>query len=148
MEENNNTESRIYAVHDTSGSDLDQSPYRSELGGISTILAILKCIIHCYNIKQGTIQLALDEGKIMEQARDNFPLHLTQRSFGMLVDIRAKIKLLPILVNFSWVESHQLHKNAQQPCFGKLNDKCDKMEKNYWLIREGQQNVPNQLFND
>ena len=66
----------------------------------------------------------------------------------MLVDIRAKIKLLPILVTFSWVESHQLHKNGQQPCFGELNDKCDKMEKNYWLIREGQQNVPNQLFND
>ena len=31
LEENNNTESRIYAAHDTPGSNQDQSPCMSEL---------------------------------------------------------------------------------------------------------------------
>ena len=60
LEENNNTASRIYTVHDILGNESDQSPFRLELGEISMMLAIIKCIIQCYNVKHGTIQLGLD----------------------------------------------------------------------------------------
>ena len=45
LEQNNNAESRIYAVHDIPGSDQDQYPYESELEGISMILTIVKCLL-------------------------------------------------------------------------------------------------------
>ena len=63
------------------------------------MLAIVKCILQCHNIKQGAVQLGLDE-KETEQARYNFPFNPTQRFFDMLVDIRAKIQQLPISVNY------------------------------------------------
>ena len=61
LEKNTNIDSRIYVVYDTPGGKSDQSPYRSELGGISMMFVILKCIVQCYSIKQGSIQLGLDE---------------------------------------------------------------------------------------
>ena len=44
IEANNDIKSRIYAVHDTLGNKIDQSPYYSELGGVSIIVLILQRI--------------------------------------------------------------------------------------------------------
>ena len=88
--------SRIYAVYDTPGNRTDQSPYRSELGGISMMLLILQCGVRYHGITQGSIHFGLDGKKAMEQASGTFPLYPEQRSCGMLVDIRKKITLLPI----------------------------------------------------
>ena len=60
IEANNNNNSRIYAVHDTPGNITDQSPYRSELGGISMMLLVRQCDIRYYGITQCSIQLGLD----------------------------------------------------------------------------------------
>ena len=52
IEANNDINPRIYAVHDTPGNKIDQSPYHSELGGISMMLFILQCVIRYHGIKQ------------------------------------------------------------------------------------------------
>ena len=57
---NNNNNSRVCAVHDTPGNSTDQSPYRSELGGISMMLLIIQGVIRYYGITQGSIELGLD----------------------------------------------------------------------------------------
>ena len=74
-EENNNEDSRIYAVHDTPGEMSDQSPYRSKLGGISMMLAILRCIVQCYGITKGSTRLGLDGKK--QWNRLEVPSHFT-----------------------------------------------------------------------
>ena len=56
IEANNNNNSRIYAVYDTPGNSTDQSPYRSELGGISMLLLIIQGVIRYYDITQGSIE--------------------------------------------------------------------------------------------
>ena len=50
IEANNNINSRIYAVHNTPGNRIEQSSYRSELGGISMLLLILQCVIRYHGI--------------------------------------------------------------------------------------------------
>ena len=57
---NNNNNSRIYVVHDTPGNITDQSPYPSELRGISMMLLVLQCVVYYHGITQGSIQLGLD----------------------------------------------------------------------------------------
>ena len=90
IEANKDTSSRIYAFHDTPGRPTDQSPYRSELSGISMMLAVIKCVLMCHKVTSGSIALGLDGEKAMTQASGRFPLFPTQRSFDLLVDIRTK----------------------------------------------------------
>ena len=75
VEANNDTNSRIYAMYDTPGNKIDQSPYRSELGRISMVLLILQCVIRCHSIKLGSVQVGLDGKQAMEQTKGKFPLY-------------------------------------------------------------------------
>ena len=77
LEDNKHIESRIYVVRNTPGSESDQYPHRLKLGGISMMLVIIKCIIHCHKIKNSLIHLVLDEKKATEQARGNLSLYPT-----------------------------------------------------------------------
>ena len=61
----------------------------------------------------------------MKQVRGNFPLHPTQESFGMLVDIRENDKILPISVIFLLLEIHQLHNTRSKSYLGEIDDKHD-----------------------
>ena len=88
------------------------------------MLLIIQCVIRFYEINRGSIQIGLDGEKAMIQARGNFPLCSKQRSF-MLVDIRNKIKLLPITVTFFWAERYQLQRHGRQSYMGELNNKYD-----------------------
>ena len=74
LEANKDGESRMYTVHDTPSRYSDQSPYRSELSGISMMLAVIKCLITCYDITHETISLGLNGKKEMEQVSRSFPL--------------------------------------------------------------------------
>ena len=71
IEASNNINSRIYAP----GNETEQSPYRSELGGISMMLIILQCVIKYHDITQGSIQLGLDRKKAIERVSGTFPLY-------------------------------------------------------------------------
>ena len=67
IETNKDTSTRIYALHDTPGRQLDQSPYRSELSGISMMLAVIKCVLLCHKVTSGSIALGQDREKAMKQ---------------------------------------------------------------------------------
>ena len=60
IDTNHDIVSIIFALHDKPGNEIDQSPYRSELEEISTMLAILQCLYNYYNITKGSIILGLD----------------------------------------------------------------------------------------
>ena len=62
------------------------------------------------------------------------------------MDIRIKIKLLPIKVTFCWVEGNQLQRHGRQLYMGEINDKYDYLANLFWLMKEGSNRGPNQLF--
>lgn len=82
----------------------------------------------------------------MKQASGAFSLFSEQRFFDMLVDIRAKLKLVPLSVTLSWVEGDQLQRHGRQSYLGKINDKYDYLEKLYWWMKERISSASNQLF--
>lgn len=88
------------------------------------MLLIIQCVIRCYGINRGSIQIGLDGENAIIQARGNFPLYSKQRSF-MLADIRNKIKPLPITVIFFWVERYQLQRHGRHSYMGEINNKYD-----------------------
>ena len=51
LEDDNNIQSGIYAIHNIPGNKLDQSLYRSELEGISMMMVLIQCIITCHRIR-------------------------------------------------------------------------------------------------
>ena len=71
----------------------------------------------------------------MKQASGTFSLYPKQRSFDILVDIRTKMKLLPIHVTFFWVEECQLQRHGKQSYIGEINDKCDYLVKMFCQIK-------------
>ena len=78
VEANNDSNSRIYAVHDTPGNSTDQSPYRSELGGISMMLLIIQGVLRYHGITKGSIKLGLDGKKRWNKRVE--PLFSTQNN--------------------------------------------------------------------
>lgn len=50
LEANKDASSRIYVLHEAPSDSSDQPPYRSELGEISMMLAVIQCIIKCHGI--------------------------------------------------------------------------------------------------
>ena len=64
----------------------------------------------------------------------------------MLVDVGTKKKLLPIKVIFFWSEGHQLQRHGKQSYVGEINNKCDYLANVYWLMKEGDNSIHNQLF--
>ena len=109
----------------------EQNAYRSELGGIDGILSVLEVIVDYYNITHGAIELALDGKSALEQANLEDFLQAGQSSFGILQDIHYRIRHLPILVSFRWVEGHQRKKGKQLDWRGRQNELVDMLAKNF-----------------
>ena len=104
---------------------------RYELGGVTGVLAAVSVIVHYYDIKQGSIELALDgESAKNESASTDFLL-AGQSSFDLLQDIHRRLELLPITVKFRWVEGHQREKGKTLDWWGKQNDLVDAIAKDF-----------------
>jgi hypothetical protein len=135
---------RIIGMNEIPGSLEDQSAYRSELGGISGVLATVDCLCRLYHIKGGKIKCGLDGEQAMLHASGTNPLDPQQPSFDLLVDIRNKVKSSPIQWEFFWIEGHQLERHGKSDSWGKLNEVCDAIAKLYWnqvvLTREPREN--------
>ena len=89
------------------GSPEEQSSYRSELGGISGVLAVVSATCDKYDLQEGCITFGLDGEQALKKAKSGWPLSPTDTDFDLLTDIRAKLKALPIDTEWEWVEGHQ-----------------------------------------
>lgn len=89
------------------GSPTEQSSYRSELAGISGILAVLAAVCKKYDVQDGSVTLALDGEQALLKAGSVWPLSPTDTDFDLLTDIRAKILKLPISIIWQWIRGHQ-----------------------------------------
>lgn len=100
---------RLGAIGDNvvPGNPCEQSSYRSELAGISGVLAVVLAICKKYDITQGCITMALDGEQAMLKARSVWPLSPTDTDFDLLTDIRSKVSKLPVSIKWQWIQGHQ-----------------------------------------
>jgi hypothetical protein len=89
------------------GNPQEQSSYRSELAGISGILAIINAVCKKFDIQAGSVLIALDGEQALLQASSTRPLSPQATDFDLLSDIRAKIRKLPITLQWQWIAGHQ-----------------------------------------
>jgi hypothetical protein len=89
------------------GNPHEQSSYRSELAGISGVLALVSAVCKKYDITDGSILLALDGEQALLKASSTWPLSPQDTDFDLLCDIRRKILKLPVTIKWQWIEGHQ-----------------------------------------
>ena len=65
----------------------EQSAYRSELAGISGLLASLKIIVKKFKIDSGTIEIGLDGESAFRQADDAYCLTIHPPSFDIILPV-------------------------------------------------------------
>jgi hypothetical protein len=138
---------RVIGLNEIPGAPEDQSAYRSELAGISGIMAVVDCLCRLHYLTSGTIHCRLDGEQAMLNASSDQPLDPQQPSFDFLIDIKSKIKSSPFDWQFSWVEGHQEERHGKEDFWGQLNDVCNSMAKIYWNQTSlSRQPRPNQRF--
>ena len=83
----------------TFGREEDQSAYRSELTGVVLGLSIIATMVEYFNLTEGEVEFVFDnksgEHKV-ENLTDN--IHITNKCFDLLQDIKHCLELLPIQV--------------------------------------------------
>jgi hypothetical protein len=147
LEGSDGSDNRVVGLNEIPGEADEQSAYRSELGGISGVIAAVDCICRLHGITTGGINCRLDGEQALLHASGVDPLDPQRASFDLLTDIRNKIKASPLVWTFDWVEGHQDDRHGTFDFWGELNDVCDSLAKTYWnqvvLSREPR---PNQRF--
>jgi hypothetical protein len=64
-----------------------QSAYHSKLAGIAGIITAVEMLCSQFLIKEGAIDIGLDELEALNQSHGEWPLSPTQADFAMLSDI-------------------------------------------------------------
>ena len=113
------------------GLEDEQSAYRSELAGISGVLASLKIIVKKFKIDSGTIEIGLDGESALGQAEDDYFLKIHQSSFDIILDIRKRVKDLPINIKWRWIRGHAREKGFRTNWWHLMNEKMDALAKQF-----------------
>jgi hypothetical protein len=89
------------------GNANEQSSFRSELAGISGVIAILSAVCNKHKITSGSIKIALDGQQAMIKVSSPYPPSPTDPDYDLITDIRKKLTKLPITTTLQWIEGHQ-----------------------------------------
>jgi len=110
-----------------------QSAYRSKLGGIFSMVAMVRLLCNYYHIDHGHIHIACDGLGPLQQCFGNYPPSPTTPHFDLITSIRNMIKESPIGWQWHHVEGHQDQKaSADLDHWAVLNIQMDKKAKEYW----------------
>ena len=125
------TENSYQGCNWVPGLENEQSAYRSELAGISGLLASLKIIVKKFKITSGSIEIGLDGESAKDQAEDDYFLKIQQSSFDVILDIRRRVKELPINIKWRWIKGHAREKGFRLNWWHLMNEKMDKLAKKF-----------------
>ena len=133
------------------GNVTDQNSYRAELGGIMGVVVSLGILCNLHNITAGQVEIGLDGKEAMNQVFAPWDPKPDAPSYDMILDIRRKIKLLPLTLSGRHIEGHQDDPNKKNykpfkhiDRWGKLNILMDKRAKKLLRQRAGHKypNIP------
>ena len=75
------------------------------------------------------MKIDLDNDTAQMKSDPNSPIGVSSKSINLLTDIRSKLKVLPIEVEYFWIEGHTLEKHGKESYEEGLNRICDEMAK-------------------
>jgi len=109
--------------------------YRSELGGITTILFLLLQITQHLELSSGSVTLYCDNSGALDNVFDEYPKRgiypLLERDYDLLGAARAIRRELPIKVTGVWVKGH--YKGDNRGTEHDLNDMADYLATQFQL---------------
>ena len=144
--------SPVFPVHITNfvpGNPEDQNSYHGELGGVAGGIVALQILCKYHSIKQGSIEFGLDGEQAMKAVAAQEDPKADAPSYDLLLDIRRKIKELPINVTFRHIKGHQDdHKHISAlDRWATLNVQMDTRAKQMLAkARQSHHKPPNQAF--
>ena len=117
------------------GGPEDQSAYRSELGGLYAIAAMVQVICELHNIQEGSIEVACDGMNALAQVGEADPIiRPNGAQYDIIAATQAKIKR----TNIQWKMRHVMgHQDDTQGCtvmdrWETLNCMMDERAKQHW----------------
>jgi hypothetical protein len=123
---------QIEGANRTPGDPADQSPYRSELGGIVGILVTAQAICNLHKITDGAIEIGLDcEGAIKAITAERAP-KAKHKDFDLIMECRNIAARLPVAVSYKWIEGHQDDKGKRLDWWARQNIRMDQKAKRFW----------------
>jgi hypothetical protein len=115
------------------GDPTDQSPFRSELGGVVGILTTLHSLCTLHNISSGKVTIGLDcESAIHSIASDQLT-KAKNKDFDMIHEAKTLLRTLPIAISFHWIKGHQdKDSNSCLDWWARQNIRMDQKAKRFW----------------
>ena len=119
----------------TFGHKEDQSAYRSELTGVVLGLSIIATMVEYFDLTKGEVEFAFDN-KSSEHKVENLTedIHITNKYFDLLQDIKHCLERLPIQVRSRWVKGHIRETGATMDWWEYFNDQANKLAKE-WRVK-------------
>jgi hypothetical protein len=127
-------QSQAIGVNTVPGSEDVNSAYRSEISGVSGVIATVESVCLAHGVTSGSIEVGLDGEQAMKACSGEWPLSASQADYDLLQDLRAKIARSPLTWHFRWIEGHQDDKIAFDLLdrWSQLNVICDGLAKVFW----------------
>ena len=124
---------QILGLNRTPGRPQEQSPCRSELGGIVGTLSTALAVCKAHGVTKGSLELGVDCEAAIKAITAEHPPKAKAEHFDMIWECRHLLKLLPIEVTFRWIESHQDKKKTMNKMdwWGRQNVFMDARAKKY-----------------
>lgn len=86
----------------------DQFPYKNKLIGVDSIHSALVILVQYFDIKKGTITIALDYEYSLKICPNDKPLNIKTTFFDILQNIQNRLDILLINVTQRWMGERQL----------------------------------------
>jgi hypothetical protein len=118
----------MWGTTQTSGSERDVNPYRSELQGIHALLLAVTAVCKFCNITDGKITVGCDNlGGIKRSAADWLKINQSTKHADLIRAIRRLKDSLPITIHFVHIDGHQDRQTAFEnlPRLAQLNVEMD-----------------------
>ena len=115
------------------GQPSDQSPYRSKLSGLFSIITIMDTVCQYHGIDMGRIELACDGLSALEQATyDSDIVNPKFPQFNLVLAICKAMQHSPLEWTFCHIKGHQDNHHVVLDHWEKLNVQMDAEAKRYW----------------
>ena len=117
------------------GLAVDQNSYRAELAGLYAIVCVLEILCRTYGIKKGSIKIGCDGLSAIRKALDEESSFSCQSAqFDLLSAVEAKLRALPITVEWRHIDGHQDEGKFIGPLdrWAQLNVEMDALAKFRW----------------
>ena len=127
--------SKLIAVNMVPGDYRYHSAYRAELSGVAGILTCTLLLCETFQINHGKITIGFDGKSAMDRLNHSDSDVSRVTDFDLLKLIRHLIDVLPIRIEWHWVEGHQDdHKPWEElDHWAQHNILMDNLAKSYWV---------------